>query len=211
MKIKIKDYKVPFISHKLYGVFVDDDEIETLVTHDATIVKSWINNTENLNACRLHRLIVGLDVEWCPKFMDDCVHAVATLQLSVGKSCLVFQILHATRIPRQLREFLGDPDYTFVGVGIKHDIKKLWNDYGLEVANKRDLCSWAATELDRKELRKVGLKVLVQEVLGEDMEKPKNITLSRWDNRVLTRCQVAYACLDAYFSFEIGRLLSAWY
>ncbi|KAK6124881.1 hypothetical protein DH2020_041367 [Rehmannia glutinosa] len=212
MKIRIKDHKLPFNSHKLYSVLVDDDdEIETLVTHDASMVKSWIGNVEYSHQCRLHRLIVGLDVEWRPNFTDSCDHPVATLQLSVGNSCLIFQILHATRIPRRLREFLGDPDYTFVGVGIKNDVEMLWDDYGLEVANKRDLRSWAAVELERKELRKFGLKALVKEVIGAEMEKPNDITLSRWDNLELSRRQVGYACLDAYFSFEIGRVLSSWY
>ncbi|KAL0383401.1 UNVERIFIED_CONTAM: hypothetical protein Scaly_0627400 [Sesamum calycinum] len=100
---------------------------------------------------------------------------------------------------------------TFVGVGVKHDARRLWNDWGLEVSNMRDLRSWAAKELDDKELRGAGLKDLAREVLGEDMNKPLDVTLSRWDNRLLSRCQVAYACLDAYISFEIGRRLSAWY
>ncbi|PIN25006.1 DNA helicase [Handroanthus impetiginosus] len=211
MKIKIRDYKVPFDSHELYGVVVDDEEIETLVTRDPTKVKEWINNTETLNECRLHRLIVGLDVEWRPTFKSNSSQPVATLQLCVGQCCLIFQILHAKRIPSRLRKFLGDLDYTFVGVGIKNDIRKLRNDYGLEVANTRDLRSWAAEELERKELRRFCLKALAQEVLGEDLVKPMFITLSRWDNRFLSKAQICYACLDAFFSFEIGRQLSAWY
>ncbi|KAK6148993.1 hypothetical protein DH2020_016518 [Rehmannia glutinosa] len=148
MKIRIKDHKLPFNSHKLYSVLVDDDdEIETLVTHDASMVKSWIGNVEYSHQCRLHRLIVGLDVEWRPNFTDS--------------------------------------------------------------SNKRDLRSWAAVELERKELRKFGLKALVKEVIGAEMEKPNDITLSRWDNLELSRRQVGYACLDAYFSFEIGRVLSS--
>ncbi|KAL0339817.1 UNVERIFIED_CONTAM: hypothetical protein Sradi_4498500 [Sesamum radiatum] len=207
MKVCVKDHKLPFKTHKLYDVVVDDEEIETLVTHDPATVSGWIDNTENLHQCRLHRLIVGLDVEWRPQFSGSncCAHHVATLQLCVAESCLIFQILHASKIPRRLKKFLADPDYTFVGVGVKHDARRLWNDWGLEVSNMRDLRSWAAKELDDKELRGAGLKDLAREVLGEDMNKPLDVTLSRWDNRLLSRCQVAYACLDAYISFEIGR------
>ncbi|PIN25007.1 DNA helicase [Handroanthus impetiginosus] len=211
MKTKIRKYEVAVNSHELYGVFVDDEEIETLVTCYPTSVNDWINNTEALNECRLHRLIVGLDVEWRPTFKANSIQPLATLQLCVGKSCLIFQIIHAKRIPSQLKKFLGDPDYTFVGVGIENDVRKLRNDYGLKVADTRDLRSWAAKELDRKELGRSSLKVLAGEVLGEDLAKPTNITLSSWDNRSLTKAQVSYACLDAYFSFEIGRQLSAWY
>ncbi|KAL8489218.1 hypothetical protein ACS0TY_025211 [Phlomoides rotata] len=109
----------------------------------------------------------------------------------------------APNIPRHLREFLGDTNYTFV--------RKLREDYGLEVAKSRDLRSWAANELEKKELNNGGLKSLVKEILGKEMDKPKIVTLSRWNNRVLSNAQVAYACLDAYFSFELGRQLSAWY
>ncbi|KAK4412793.1 hypothetical protein Salat_2926500 [Sesamum alatum] len=213
MKISIRDHKVPFEPYELYDVIVDDEEIETLVTHDPDMVSEWINDTKTFNQCRLHRLIVGLDVEWRPPSSSSscCFDPIATIQLCVATSCLIFQILYTSKLPRRLRKFLADPDYTFVGVGVKHDARRLWNYCGLEVSNTRDLRSWAAKELDKKELHGAGLKDLVREVLGEDMKKPKNVTLSRWDNRVLSRDQVVYACLDAYFSFEIGRRLSAWY
>ncbi|KAH6779559.1 hypothetical protein C2S52_010796 [Perilla frutescens var. hirtella] len=211
MKLGIRDYDLGFDSHRVYDVRFGNDEIETVMTHDKKWVKVWINNTLNANECRLSRLIVGLDIEWSPEFMHGSDHSVATLQLSVGKSCLIYQILRATVIPQALRDFLVNPDFTFVGVGIKNDVQKLWNDWRLEVGNTKDLRSWAAKELGKKQLRGAGLKLLVKEVIGEEMDKPKNVTCSRWDSRVLTLKQVVYACLDAYLSFEIGRRLSAWY
>ncbi|KAK6149004.1 hypothetical protein DH2020_016529 [Rehmannia glutinosa] len=198
-------------TQKLYDVLLDDVEIETLVTYDSYMATAWVDNTELHHGCRLHRLIVGLDIEWRPNFNNNIEHPVATLQLCVGKSCLIFQILRADKIPRRLREFLGNSDYTFVGVGIEGDVRKLRNDYGLEVAKTRDLGSWAGDELGRADLRYVGLKALAKEVVGVEIEKPQNVRLSRWDYHVLTEAQVTYACLDAYLSFEIGRRLSAWY
>ncbi|KAK6124936.1 hypothetical protein DH2020_041318 [Rehmannia glutinosa] len=201
MKIEIKEYEVYVGTQKLYDVLLDDVEIETLVTYDSYKATAWVDNTELHHGCRLHRLIVGARHR----------HPVATLQLCVGKSCLIFQILRADKIPRRLREFLGNSDYTFVGVGIEGDVRKLRNDYGLEVAKTRDLGSWAGDELGRADLRYVGLKALAKEVVGVEIEKPQNVRLSRWDYHVLTEAQVTYACLDAYLSFEIGRRLSAWY
>ncbi|KAK6124937.1 hypothetical protein DH2020_041319 [Rehmannia glutinosa] len=191
MKTEIRDYRLPVYSHKLYRVILDDvDEIKTLVTNDATMVTAWLINTEKLNRRVLDRLIVGLDIEWLPYFYNNMEHPVATLQLSVGKSCLVLQILHALAIPLGLSGFLANSNYTFVGVGIEEDVRKLRNDYGLEVANTIDLRSWAAYKLGRAELRNVGLKALTKEVLGVEIEKPQNVRLSRWDNRVLTEDQV---------------------
>lgn len=74
-----------------------------------------------------------------------------------------------------------------------------------------DLGLWAAQQLEKEKLCAAGLKLLAKEVVGVEMDKPKSVTCSRWDSQVLTEEQVAYACGDAYYSFEIGRRLSAWY
>ncbi|MCE3216557.1 hypothetical protein HAX54_006881 [Datura stramonium] len=212
MSVTIRDYELTFNSHKLYDVCLDDTEIETLVTRDPAMVFSWIDNTENLNESRLHRLIVGIDVEWRPNFIPSAgQNPVATLQLCVGKSCLIYQIIHAPNIPWRLRNFLNNDDYRFVGVGIDSDAKKLWDDYGLQVANRVDLREWAAEELENENLRSAGLRNLVKEIVGTEICKPKSVTLSAWDQRWLSLDQICYACLDAYLSFLVGRLLSSWY
>ncbi|OIT30592.1 PREDICTED: Werner Syndrome-like exonuclease [Nicotiana attenuata] len=209
MRVTIRDYELTFNSHKLYDVYLDDTEIKTVVTRDPGMVCTWINNTEAANASRLHRLIVGLDIEWEPNFYSQ--NPVATLQLCVGRSCLIYQILHAPSIPRLLRNFLQNEAYIFVGVGIDNDAQKLWDDYGLQVSNRVDLRGWAAEELENENLRNVGLKYLVKEIVGIEMEKPKSVTLSIWSERWLSYDQICYACLDAYLSFEVGRFLSSWY
>lgn len=189
--------------------------LATAAARDAGEVNSWIDETLAKNKRRLSRLIVGLDVERSPDYITDCDHSAAVLQLCVGRSCLVYQILHSPTIPRKLREFLGDPGYTFVGAGIRNDVQRLWEDHRLRVANVRELGPWAAEELGKKELTAAGLDVLGKEVVGEEMKKLEKLNCEcercRWDEKVLTRKQVACACLDGYFSFEIGRRLSAWY
>ncbi|KAL3655065.1 hypothetical protein CASFOL_000851 [Castilleja foliolosa] len=206
--IRIEKYDLPSIAdkHKLYRVFVDEEnEIETLVTHHASVVELWIDKNIEEVFSRLRSLIVGLGVQWRPK--SD---PVATLQLSFGKYCLIYQILESgNRIPYRLRAFLGNPRYLFVGVGVQNNVNRLRAYCGLKVANIRELSSWAASKLDRKGLGKAGLKLLVKEILGVEMKRPKNIKLSLWDNPELSLHQVAYASLDAYFSFEIGISLSA--
>nr|XP_016501335.1 PREDICTED: Werner Syndrome-like exonuclease [Nicotiana tabacum] len=207
--VKIRDYELTFNSHKLYDVSLDDTEIETVVTRDPGVVCTWINNTEAANESRLHRLIVGLDIEWEPNLYSQ--NPVATLQLCVGRTCLIYQILHAPNIPRLLCNFLQNDNYRFIGVGIDNDAKKLWDDYGLEVLNRVDLREWAAEELENESLRNVGLKYLVKEIVGIEIEKPKSVTMSAWSERWLSYDQICYACLDAYLSFQVGRFLSSWY
>uniref|UniRef100_A0A6N2NEP6 3'-5' exonuclease domain-containing protein n=1 Tax=Salix viminalis TaxID=40686 RepID=A0A6N2NEP6_SALVM len=79
------------------------------------------------------------------------------------------------------------------------------DDYGLSVGNDVDLRETGGFE----KWKKSGIKGLEREVLGKGVEKPKRITLSRWDNAWLSDAQVQYACLDAFLSWKIGESLLA--
>ncbi|XP_019179163.1 PREDICTED: Werner Syndrome-like exonuclease [Ipomoea nil] len=196
-------------SHDLFDVYFYDDRIKTLVTHESHKVADWISNIEYIHRHRLDRLIVGLDVEWRPNTSRNQNNPAATLQLCVGRRCLIFQLLYCRQFPFELVDFLSDSDYTFVGVGIQHDVEKLVADYGLEVNNAVDLCCLAADESNNSSLRSVGLKDLARIYLGSEMSKPRRVRLSRWDQSWLTDEQIQYACNDAFVSFEIGRVLDA--
>lgn len=94
-------------------------------------------------------------------------------------------------------------------MGIDEDAEKLTCDYGLKVGKRVDLRNLAESVTGRGDLKNAGLKRLGKEVLGKGIEKPKRVTLSRWDQQWLTLNQVKYACIDAFFSFEIGRFLQS--
>ncbi|KAL6997685.1 exodeoxyribonuclease I [Sarracenia purpurea var. burkii] len=209
MNASITDYQVPDGTHDLYDVYLFNDRIQTLVTDTPALVESWISDIESFHSRRLHRLIVGLDVEWRPNYGRHRDNPVATLQLCVGRRCLIFQLIYAPFIPSSLVEFLDNPMYTFVGVGIDSDAVKLENDYGLWVGTTVELGPLAAQEYGISALRSAGLKELARQVLGKEIEKPRDIAMSRWDNERLYPAQVLYACIDAFISFEIGRCLDA--
>ncbi|KAL6997691.1 hypothetical protein U1Q18_007817 [Sarracenia purpurea var. burkii] len=208
MNTTITDYQIPDGTHDLYDVYLFNDRIQTLVTHTPALVDSWISDIESFHSRRLHHL-VGLDVEWRPNYNPGGYNPVATLQLCVGRRCLIFQLIHAPFIPSSLSNFLNNPMYTFVGVGIDSDAGKLENDYGLSVGTTVELGPLAAQEYGISALRNAGLKELARQVLGKEIEKPRDIALSRWDNERLYPAQVLYACIDSFLSFEIGRWLNA--
>lgn len=198
--------------YEVYDVNFFGNNIRTVVTHLPSVVDSWIAEIEIVHRRRLHRLIVGLDLEWRPSFQRGVNDPVATLQLCVGRRCLIFQLIHAPRLPRSLRQFLSYATYTFVGVGIKADATRLERDYGLSVRNAVDLAPLAADRFGSKELKRAGLQKLAMEVLGTHIEKPQAIRTGPWDNTNLTPDQVQYACVDAYVSFEIGiSLIFCWW
>ncbi|KAF8398118.1 hypothetical protein HHK36_017043 [Tetracentron sinense] len=207
MSISIEELNHSFDTHQLFEVTFFNDCIEALLTHTPSMVDSWITNIEYLHHHRLNSLIVGLDLQWRPSFGPTTQNPAAILQLCVGRNCLIFQLLHSPTIPPSLSNFLNNPDYTFVGVGIGEDVQKLLVDHGLQVSRTVDLRSLAASVLNRMDLDNAGLRRLAREVLEKDVERPTRITLSGWDSESLTLAQVQYACVDAFLSFEIGRTL----
>ncbi|KAF3633455.1 putative Werner syndrome ATP-dependent helicase -like protein [Capsicum annuum] len=134
-------------------------------------------------------------------------HPVALLQLCVGRRCLLFQLLHKDAIPRFLVDFLMDPNFKFVGVRVKRDAEKLLRDHKMFVANTVDLNQLALSIYREEVYGKLGLKRMAKEVLGKVMEKPLNVTLSKWDAEELAYEQVEYAAIDAFVLFEIRKNL----
>ncbi|XP_044505131.1 Werner Syndrome-like exonuclease [Mangifera indica] len=208
MTISIVDHQLPDPTHNSYDVKFDDHQILTLVTNTSAIVDSWISEIQRIHRRRLHRLIVGFDVEWRPNYRRDQDNPIAVLQLCVGHRCLIFQLFHAPSIPQSLVNFLANNNYSFVGVGIKKDVEKLYDDYQLRVENVYDLRDLAVQSTGNQELRNAGLKKLASAILGKDIQKPRRVTMSPWDKQCLSLAQVQYACIDSFISFEIGRICS---
>lgn len=194
-------------SSAAYDVIFSGDVVYATVTHDPAAVSQWIYDVSSLYG---HGLIVGLDIEWRPNYRRDHQYPAATLQLCVGRCCLIYQLIHSPYFPVQLIQFLSYSDHNFVGIEVKSDLKKLQRDHRIGYnARTVDLRRLAAKVYETKELKNAGLKTMARIVLGKEMEKPKWVTRSRWDNRRLTADQVEYACIDAFVSSEIGRVLNA--
>ncbi|XP_071713525.1 3'-5' exonuclease-like [Rutidosis leptorrhynchoides] len=207
MTTNIYNHRIPDSTHDEYTITFYHEPIHTLVTATPSLVDAWISQIESIHQHRLNRLIVGLDIEWRPPNAPQIVNPVATLQLCVGRRCLIFQIVHAEYFPYSLWNFLNNPLYTFMGVGIGDDVAKLRRDYNIGVASYAELGRLAAEQLGAPELNRSSLKDLARRVLGADIEKPTSIRRSNWDDQYLTDPQVKYACIDAFLGFEIARNL----
>jgi ribonuclease D len=180
--------------------------IKTTVTSSGTAVKRWLREIRYMYRWVYHKLIVGLDVEWRPSY-SSVQNPAALLQLCVGRRCLIFQLLHADYIPDALDEFLGDPGFRFVGVGVQEDANRLDNDHRLRVATTVDLRGLAADGMQMPWLRQAGLKGIASAVMGANIEKPQKVRVGPWDAYELSDEQINYACIDAFVSFEVGRKL----
>ncbi|KAI3867590.1 hypothetical protein MKW98_005967 [Papaver atlanticum] len=202
-------------NHQTFDVGFYNDKIRTTMVSTESVADQWIENVYSSFATHIenNNLVVGLDIEWLRLRETSQRNEVAVLQLCLAHQCLIFLFfglfgrskkLQKLPVPESLAYFLNDERITFVGAGIDQDARKLWVDHGLTVARSEELADLADYTLRRTDLYRAGLKSLMWKVLGEDLSKRRWITLSRWDNEILSDDQVEYACLDAYASFRLG-------
>ncbi|CAO2822362.1 unnamed protein product [Amaranthus hypochondriacus] len=190
-------------------IFNNNRFIQTTVTSDPVELTYWLNDISGASAS-----IIGLDIEWRPNLSTNAGNPVATLQLCSTNifsttTCLIFQFLYCpVPLPSNLFGFLDNERYTFVGVGIRSDAEMLLECHGLRVRNVVDIADLFADKI-RGTRTGMGLKELAQVVLNVNVAKPREVTMSKWDAEWLSYQQIQYACIDAFLSYEIGKILIA--
>ncbi|XP_049403498.1 uncharacterized protein LOC125867113 [Solanum stenotomum] len=187
-----------------YYIKFGGQTIETTVTNKAAVANEWANAMLSKYSGR--QTVVGLDNEWKPTFSPYTSNKSATLQLCIDNTCLIVQLFYLDEIPRTLKNFLANPNFTFVGVEVAEDILKLKNEYGLVCTSQADIRDVAKNKWPGR-FSRPGLKDLANEICGLYMPKPKHICQSNWEASVLSEAQVEYACIDAYASYKIGHKL----
>ncbi|KAE8714240.1 Mevalonate/galactokinase family protein isoform 1 [Hibiscus syriacus] len=196
-------------SFRTFTVTFFSTPITTTVTATPSVVRDWLHRVLRIHSSRRDKLVVGLGVQWNP---FSSVHSppAATLQLCIGRQCLIFQLLYANAVPLSLRRFLVDPRNTFVGVWNLFDAAKLyWSNHRIWTSRLVDAHDFAAKRRGLR--RELSMEKLAQIILGTGgVKKPKTIGCSAWDTYRLSVEQVQYACVDAYVSFELGKALEVW-
>nr|GMD29109.1 Werner Syndrome-like exonuclease [Ipomoea batatas] len=181
----------------------------TTVTAHPGVVRDWIFKMRRRRSYQLRRreLIVGLGVQWSA-FSNN---PAATLQLSVGRECLIFQLSRAPRAPMFLRRLLEDPEITRVGVNNHRDVAMLeTTKHGLCVGGVLDLARVARYQ-GISTSPHLSMEVLAEDILGmQGVKKAEDVGRSNWDAFTLSGDQVEYACLDASLSFLMAKALEAW-
>ncbi|KAI3881979.1 hypothetical protein MKW92_030739 [Papaver armeniacum] len=197
-------------------------KIKTVVTKDAATVDHWIQQiysdyketldrcAKNENPWSRHRFIVALDVEWKPAAHDNQA-PVVIFKLCVGSRwysarCLIFQISRCYQLPKSLHEFLEDDNLRFVGLDIESVARKLEREFDLSVKRAVDLRDLIAENYpDKKEVKTLDLMGLAKIVLrSKEIERPRDVIVSNWNQKYLTQPQIMYAVVDAYVAFKIG-------
>ncbi|CAI9774269.1 unnamed protein product [Fraxinus pennsylvanica] len=188
-----------------YTVYFSGAVIETTVTDKAATVDNWVLEIRSMYYGQ--QIIVGLDCEWRPNLIPSVSNKTATLQLCVNEKCLILQLFYMDYIPQSIKNFLSDPNNTFVGVEVGDDVLKLNNEYGLTCTTTADIQALAMEIWPVRFYKKPGLKKLADVVVELPMAKPIHVCRSDWEARVLSIQQIEYACIDAYASYRIGHKL----
>ncbi|KAI4344764.1 hypothetical protein L6164_011955 [Bauhinia variegata] len=210
MAIRIEECASSDSKRRHFIVHLHGTEINVTVTANSSVVRKWISSTLYLRRHVLYCFVVGLGVQWTPGGRDA---PADVLQLCVGRRCLIFQLAHADYVPNALRKFLSDSRFTFVGFHNHSDRQKLLiSKHRLEmVKNPLDLRLSVESQDDEIDLTSASVEKIVKECLGFDgVSLRREISMSDWDDEVLSNDQVLQACLDAHCAFEIGKNIKAW-
>ncbi|XP_074284521.1 uncharacterized protein LOC141609326 [Silene latifolia] len=189
-------------SCQTYTTYFFSKSIFTVVTATPAVARQWVYNLRNNHRDLLTnaKLVVGLGVQWTPPTRrNPNPPTAATIQLSVGRNCLIFQLSHANSVPLTLYRLLKDKRVTFVGVHNGMDKSRLQESWA-------ELAVWDLVDLGKKEgYGNRSMEGICSDVLGlHGVSKPREVGFSNWDMLYLSIDQVQYACLDAHVSYLLG-------
>ncbi|PIA61005.1 hypothetical protein AQUCO_00300494v1 [Aquilegia coerulea] len=176
------------------------------VTSTPSVVRKWIRLTWYIHRYLRYKLVVGLGVQWNPSSNEPA----STLQLCVGHRCLIFQLTYSDSVPKLLRRFLDDPNNTFVGIWNHSDKRRLLDsDHELTLSSTpKDLRYFVADRFNEPDLRGASMETLVSRFFGYNgVKKDLAIATSNWNAYWLTDEQVLYAGVDAFVSFQMGKVM----
>jgi len=186
---------------------LNGEEIETNVTKKKSAILDVLDSFLVSSASKQVK-VIGIDIE-CHLKQDSDKTKCATLHLCDGSSCLIIQLLHMDSIPVSLLNFLHLPDYTFVGVGIKDDLYKLDDEYGIRCKNAVDLGPLAATVMKMPRLSGCGIDELTRVVNNLDLRRHRPLTavFKDWGQYRLSKKLAKLATVNVYSYYKVGTKL----
>jgi predicted kinase len=158
--------------------------------------------------------IMAFDVEWRT---DDLVQSIypefyslpSLLQISFNSSDKIFLIdcLHKNdTIFDAIINILKSKNITKICFGIKEDLSRiiaLIKYYQKEINIIQSIIDLHEIFSNKLKIEKIALKVIVQKVLGLQIEKNKSLQVSDWELRPLSLSQQKYAAMDAHILMKI--------
>ena len=148
-------------------------------------------------------------------------HCAATVQLATPDSCLVIHLArrsgrHSKACIPILKAVLCDEQFVKAGCAVDEDLMSLYELWdGLDAKSRLDLGLLGAgtpnkQQQQQQQQRRFGLKTLSKGLLGVDLPKQHEITMSDWSVVPLTEAQIMYSARDAWAGAAIAETLAAY-
>ncbi|MDD2278225.1 MAG: 3'-5' exonuclease domain-containing protein 2 [Bacteroidales bacterium] len=160
-----------------------------VVVRDEETLNTWLPMLQNDS-------IVGFDTETKPSFKKGEVNGIALLQLATSKVALLIKIKDVG-LPKNLIDFLKNPNILKVGAAIRDDIKLLTKTKRFIPAGFIDLQNM----VPNYGITSVSVRKMSGIVLGLKVSKSQQ--LSNWDLPNLSEAQQQYAAIDAWACQQI--------
>jgi len=194
----------------VYTVKCLDEIIYTTVTSDWDEVDSWVDRVRKRMPCRLRNFIVGFGIQWQPYTRSTANSApIATIQICVKKSCLIYQLLDDKHsIPTSLRNLL-ESDIKFAVARFNVDQLMLSSQLGIHIEDYIEV-SRHPSNGNQYSMEDMARMFLDFDGYPGEM-KPTDIGRSNWEEEELSMAQVMYAAVDAFVSLRLGIFLVDYY
>jgi len=150
------------------------------------------------------KALVGFDIEWRPNFNARQNNPTALVQIASLDAVVLVHVHHMADphnnilgyVPQGLQQLLKATDVIKLGIGIRQDFEKLEDHYPyVTPQNYVDLAVVAAAYGMSE-----GWLEAMCGAFGHQLQKSKNISMSNWENQVLSGAQIHYAAQDAWAS-----------
>lgn len=146
---------------------------------------------------------VSFDMEWTFSFQSG-PEKTSLIQVCIDlDECFLFHLPQLKKLPASFCAFLNHPRVVLHGVNIKNDLRKLERDFPIIKAdplieNCKDLGVWYNEVFNSS--GRWSMERLVHQTLRLQVDKSRQVRMSKWHIYPLSAVQQTYAAIDVYVS-----------
>ncbi|XP_058761162.1 protein RISC-INTERACTING CLEARING 3'-5' EXORIBONUCLEASE 2-like [Vicia villosa] len=215
-KVRVESFDLKGV--KIKTTVIDIPNSKAIDEHISSLLHSASENRTKVIGFDIQYYLIG---DTYSKYRRNCYESrCANLNFCVGQSCLIIRLkcdyplnlkYSVTSSFNSVLNLLSLPDYTFVGVGIKHNLAKLEQQYGIGCMNAVELGPLAASIMNKPRLSYCGVDELAFVVNNLDLRKHRPLSMNYdWGCNPLSIELVKLATVYVYSYYKIGSTLLAW-
>ncbi|XP_023234228.1 exonuclease 3'-5' domain-containing protein 2-like [Centruroides sculpturatus] len=153
-------------------------------------LEDWEKIEDEFTSACITQKVVGFDCEWT--YRKGNRQPIALMQIATARDiCVLFRLCKFKSAPPfRLLRLLANHRILKVGIDIDGDYSKLLNDYGILIKGCLDLRYMIELIPEAQHIKGKGLSAISEAVLGEKLNKSREIRCSNWQKNILSKQQV---------------------